>query len=267
MTASRYAYSNASGHAGDHHTALAELLDGASGQRVGGLLDLAGKRCLEVGAGGGSFALWLAEQVGPTGTVLATDITPRPVAAHPRLTVIAHDVTTDAIPEAGSWDVIHARLLLNHLPERRKVLAVLAAALAPGGYLVTEDFWSEPPASWVAFAPDRADRALLRDYHTAVLKVLDAHGNSRAWAAEAYTAMREEGLVSVETTVAARSWPGGGPGARLLAATLNQTRGDLIDIGGLDPAQLDRVQELLGDPDVVLHGHRMYTTSGRKPIG
>ena len=33
-----------------------------------------GKRCLEVGAGGGSVALWLAGQVAPGGTVVATDL-------------------------------------------------------------------------------------------------------------------------------------------------------------------------------------------------
>lgn len=36
-----------------------------------------GWRCLEVGAGHGSIARWLAERVGPTGSVLAADIDPR----------------------------------------------------------------------------------------------------------------------------------------------------------------------------------------------
>ena len=33
-----------------------------------------GWRCLEIGAGRGSMAVWLAEQVGPSGEVVATDI-------------------------------------------------------------------------------------------------------------------------------------------------------------------------------------------------
>jgi ubiquinone/menaquinone biosynthesis C-methylase UbiE len=36
-----------------------------------------GWRCLEVGAGHGSVAGWLAAQVGPQGKVVATDINPR----------------------------------------------------------------------------------------------------------------------------------------------------------------------------------------------
>ena len=33
-----------------------------------------GSRCLEVGAGGGPVARWLAEQVAPDGVVIATDL-------------------------------------------------------------------------------------------------------------------------------------------------------------------------------------------------
>ena len=40
-----------------------------------------GARCLEVGAGSGSMALWMAARVGETGHVLATDINPRFVEA------------------------------------------------------------------------------------------------------------------------------------------------------------------------------------------
>jgi predicted O-methyltransferase YrrM len=44
------------------------------------LIDLGiapGWRCLEVGAGGGGVARWLAERVGETGRVVATDINTR----------------------------------------------------------------------------------------------------------------------------------------------------------------------------------------------
>jgi ubiquinone/menaquinone biosynthesis C-methylase UbiE len=33
-----------------------------------------GWRCLEVGAGRGSMAVWLAQRVGPSGHVVATDV-------------------------------------------------------------------------------------------------------------------------------------------------------------------------------------------------
>ncbi len=36
-----------------------------------------GARCLEVGAGSGSIARWMADEVGPAGRVLAVDLDPR----------------------------------------------------------------------------------------------------------------------------------------------------------------------------------------------
>lgn len=100
----------------------------------------AGWRCLEVGAGTGSVAAWLLERVGAEGQVVATDVETRwlePMAAM-NLEVRHHDLAADPI-EAQGFDLIHARLLLEHLPGRRAVLAKLVAALRPGGWLVVED--------------------------------------------------------------------------------------------------------------------------------
>jgi ubiquinone/menaquinone biosynthesis C-methylase UbiE len=99
-----------------------------------------GWQCLEVGGGGGSIAAWLAARVGPTGHVLVTDIDPRflePLDA-PNVEVRRHDIVTDPLPEAA-FDLIHARAVLIHLPERERVLARLVSALKPGGWLVDEE--------------------------------------------------------------------------------------------------------------------------------
>ena len=84
-----------------------------------------GWACWEVGAGGGSIARWLAERVAPTGTVLATDLdlTRIPEGGPSNLTFVRHDVVHDPIPTA-EYDLVHARLVLVHLPEREEVLRV-----------------------------------------------------------------------------------------------------------------------------------------------
>jgi 2-polyprenyl-3-methyl-5-hydroxy-6-metoxy-1,4-benzoquinol methylase len=258
-----YVFDNHSAFSADHHDALATLLNPTSAAYTRQLLRLDGARCLEIGAGTGSFAVWLADQVGTSGQVLATDIKPDRIPDHPGLRVIRHDIVAEVVPEAGSWDFIHCRLVLNHLPARRSVLATLAAALAPNGVLLTEDWWSEPPEVWVAYTPDPADAVLLRAYHRASLAVLDAHGNDRSWATGAHQAMRAEGLAAVRTWVNAESWPGGSPGTRLLGATACQTRDELIE-QGLTAAELDRVVALFRDPQTTFHGHRLYSTAGRR---
>jgi len=62
-----------------------------------------GWSCLEIGAGDGSVARWMAARVGPAGFVLATDIDPRFVledsGANPaNMEVRVHDIVTDSLP-------------------------------------------------------------------------------------------------------------------------------------------------------------------------
>lgn len=118
---------------------LASLFDPWTRAHLDALGLSAGWRCWEVGAGGPNTVRWLAERVGPTGHVLATDLDPRwaAAAAGENVSVLAHDVA-QAPPEA-SWDLIHARLVLTHVPERERALRNLAGALRPGGWLVVED--------------------------------------------------------------------------------------------------------------------------------
>jgi 2-polyprenyl-3-methyl-5-hydroxy-6-metoxy-1,4-benzoquinol methylase len=258
-----YVFDNHSTFADIHHQALSALLDPCSAAYTTELLSLPGAHCLEVGAGAGSFAAWLAGQVGAAGQVLATDLKPDRIPVRPQLTALTHDIVTEKVPEPGSWQLIHCRLVLNHLPARREVLAKLAAALAPGGVLLTEDWWSEPPEVFVAYTPEPADAELLRAYHRAALAILDAHGNTRAWAAAAHRAMREEDLTGVRTRVTAGSWPGGSPGTALLTASVGQTRAELL-AHGLTATDLDRCLTLFRDPATTFHGHRLYSTSGSR---
>lgn len=100
-----------------------------------------GWRCAEVGAGTGSVARWLADRVGPAGRVLATDVETRwlEALASPTLDVRRHDVAADPLEE-GAQDLVHARLVLEHLPDRVEVVGKLARSLRPGGWLVVEDY-------------------------------------------------------------------------------------------------------------------------------
>ncbi len=94
-----------------------------------------GRRCLEVGAGGGSIATWLAAKVEPAGEVLATDISTRhlDVVDRPNVEVRRHDILGDPLPEEG-FDLVHARLVVEHLG--RRALERMAAAVRPGGWVV-----------------------------------------------------------------------------------------------------------------------------------
>ena len=52
----------------------------------------------------------------------------------------AHDLRRDTAIPGGPYDLVYARLVLFHLPERVAVLGRLWDAVAPGGHLVVQDY-------------------------------------------------------------------------------------------------------------------------------
>ena len=110
-----------------------------------------GWRCLELGGGNGSIAEWLADTVGPTGSVTSIDIKPVLLELVPaqNLTVEQVDVRAGELPP-DAYDLVTCRALLHQISEYAPtVLAKMAAAVKPGGWLVVQepDFSSRQPRS------------------------------------------------------------------------------------------------------------------------
>ena len=91
----------------------------------------------------------LAQRVGPGGRVLGVDADSSIGAlavemlrggGHRHCTFQAHDLTADDPGPGAPFDLVYARLLLFHLPQRVAVLARLWDAVAPGGHLVVQDY-------------------------------------------------------------------------------------------------------------------------------
>ncbi len=98
-----------------------------------------GWKCLNVGAGHGSITLWMANRVGPTGRVVATDIRPElHVGASAQVEIRKHDIVKDEI-ENDHYDLVFARMLLQHLKEPEKALSRMVDAVKPGGWLLIEE--------------------------------------------------------------------------------------------------------------------------------
>ncbi len=108
-----------------------------------------GASCLDAGCGPGETMRLMAQRVGPAGRVLGIDVD-APLGAtaqamlrgagHHQCTFRVHDVTADEPIPDGPFDIVYARLLLFHLPQRAAVLARLWDAVAPGGHLVVQDY-------------------------------------------------------------------------------------------------------------------------------
>jgi SAM-dependent methyltransferase len=260
--AATYSFDNDDPAAAERHRLLAEILDPFTRRRLGAAGDLAGRRCLELGAGGGSIAAWLADRAGPGGHVLATDLNPRHLRTGRGYAVLRHDLVTEPVPEPP-WDLIHARLVLMHLPARREILGRLVAALAPGGVLLLEE-WASAYPRLVLAAPDEAAAALVERYHDVlVTRLLPANGSDTEWAGKAHAAMLDAGLRDVETEIEAGSWAGGTAGARLIAVNVEQV-GAGLRTAGFAGAELAALRRLAVDPRLVVRGHFTYSTMGRR---
>lgn len=108
-----------------------------------------GGSCLDAGCGPGETMRLLARRVGAGGRVvgmdadvsigiLAVEMLHR--TGHRQCAFHAHDLTADAPVPGAPFDLVYARLLLFHLPQRAAVLARLWDAVAPGGHLVVQDY-------------------------------------------------------------------------------------------------------------------------------
>ncbi|POX64432.1 hypothetical protein C3492_05150 [Streptomyces sp. Ru62] len=114
--------------------ALAGALDENTFRRLERLPLREDWHCLEIGAGLGTTARWLAARCS-RGRVVATDIDTRlfpDTGSRNGWEVREHDVTRDEFP-AGSFDLVHARWVFSHLRSRDADLVRVVRWLKPGG--------------------------------------------------------------------------------------------------------------------------------------
>jgi SAM-dependent methyltransferase len=262
MSDTSYVFDNAHGETRERFPALSDLYDDETIRCLQSVGVAAGWQCLEVAAGGGSIAQWIAGQVGSRGRVLATDIDTRFLQSlgGPELEVRKHDITRDALPEAA-FDLVHARLILVHLPERELALAKMVDALKPGGWLVCEEFDSLSMAADPARHPDEC--ALKAQ--AAMQRVMAARGANTRYGRDLAARMRARGLVDIRARGWMAMWQGGSAGARLFRANFEQLREDLLRIGRLTKAEVDDDLARLDDPRSLFPSPVMWSVCGRKP--
>lgn len=266
---SQYLFDNAASQTPQRFSSLETLFDSATIRYLEARGIVAGWQCLEVGGGSGSIAAWLAERVGPSGHVLVTDIDPRHLAAvatlgFPQLTVQQHDIATDPLPE-GAYDLIHARLVLIHVPTHEQALAKLVTALRPGGWLIVEDF--DPTFVDRAFpSEDSAGAVLYQKMLAAQLQLRAARGNDiSGWGRRLYTLFRAQGLVDVGMEGRLTIWPGGSVGSRLDRANFEQVGAEVVAQGMMSEREVEEVLALLDDPAFAASTPIMMSAWGRRP--
>ncbi|WP_084132425.1 class I SAM-dependent methyltransferase [Parafrankia colletiae] len=220
-----------------------------------------GWRCLEVGAGAGTVATWLAGRVRPAGGhVVATDIDPRPLddLAGPNLTVLHHDITCDPQPPGGPFDLVHARFVLEHLPAREEVLDRLVAWLAPGGVIVVESIAGFPVGS----SPHPAFRRAMHAVEDVLAVTI---GTDATWGRRFPAPLLDRGLLDVGLTVSLPATGGANASALCWALTLSRLRPHILEHQLVAADVLDEALDLLADPGFFDLAAATAIAWGRRP--
>jgi SAM-dependent methyltransferase len=235
---------------------LEESLDGLTVHRLERIGVGAGWHCLDIGAGGGSVAHWLARRVGSTGGVLATDVDTRFLEAlnEPNLEVRRHDITADPLP-SGSYDLVHTRLVLMHLPARAAVLSRLVTALKPGGWLLVEE-WDVFPI--VGLATGSYARVW-----EAFVQMSRQVGSLGDWARNLPTLLAREHMVKMAAEADISLFHGGSAQAHFWDLTWEQVR-ERIETVGATPSEFDQVRALLSDERQWLVGPALVAVWGQR---
>jgi 2-polyprenyl-3-methyl-5-hydroxy-6-metoxy-1,4-benzoquinol methylase len=257
-----YLLDNAGREAPARFAALSGLFDSGTIRHLEERGVAAGWNCWEVGGGGGSIATWLARRVGDTGRVLVTDIDPRflETLRVPNLAVRRHNIVTDPLPE-GTFDLIHARLVLVHIPQWEKVLHRLISALKLGGWLLNEEFDSQsaPPD------PTVSPGEVLLKTHAAMGRLMADRGFERRYGRLLFGRLRAHGLVNVGAEARMFMVQRGSPGASLVRANYEQLRGAMIEAGYITAQEFDKDLAMLDEPDFMMPSSIMWAVWGCRP--
>jgi SAM-dependent methyltransferase len=227
-----YLLPNASDVAAERFAAFTELFDPPTFAHLDHIGVAPGWRCWEVGAGGTSVVEWLAGRVGARGRVLATDIDVSRVAAaagtaSPQIEVRVHDVAHDPPPE-GQFDLVHARLVLVHLPDRDEALAAMVRVLRPGGWLFVED--ADPALQPLSALEVRGpEQELANKLRSGFRELMAGRGVELAYGRTLPRLLRAAGLREVRADA---SFPVAHPACnRLETATIHLIWDQLVDNG------------------------------------
>lgn len=263
MSTDSYLLDNRAPDAGSRFEALSALFDGVTVRHVDGIGVSAGWRCWEVGAGGPGVPRLLAERVGPAGYVLATDLdvgwmgTDLPGSVR----VCRHDVATDEPPDPG-FDLVHARLVLVHVPQRDEALRRMVAALRPGGWLLIEDFDVKlQPLACVDARREAEHRA--NRVRAGFRKLLAARGVDLAYGRALPRLLRAAGLTDLAADAFA---PVALPAAAALEiANVRQVEAALIRQAGVSADEIDAHLRAVATGQLDIATPLLVSAWGRRP--
>jgi SAM-dependent methyltransferase len=220
---------------------MSELLDPMHHNYIEKLGLQPGWRCLEIGCGNGSISQWLAGQLGPNGIAVASDLDLRYLAGvkAPHLQIRQLNILEDSLEE-GAYGLVTARAILHHLASPEKAVQRMAAALKPGGTLLS----IEPDMLPVTAAEPETMHIFWQGW----LQWSRTMGIDYFIGRKMPRMLAETGLESVSAEGHTAMFNGGSPWADYWIRTMRELRPKLVESGNLTDALMSQFETFYTDP-------------------
>lgn len=231
-----------------------------------------GWNVLDMGCGPRGTLELLSERVGPAGHVTGLDFNPVHVAQARELVeqrglanvdVVEGDARRTELP-AGSFDLIHARLLLVTIPDPSDVVAEMARLVRPGGWVAGDE---ADCSNHVCYPAHPAWNRLADTF----LTTFRQDGADPDLGRRLPELFREAGLVDVGVEARADVYPAGHSRRTVRLEIVQSMRAKIIARELLTERQLDELdraaREHLANPDTVIMPSLYFLAWGRKPTG
>lgn len=219
----------------------------------------AGWSCLEVGAGAGTTSAWMAERVGPTGSVLSTDVDLRfhgsPVG---NTEIREHDITRDPLPD-DTFDLVHARAVLQHVAEREVALERMIAALKPGGWIVVEE------ADMRAFEAQPLPEPLGTLHQIMAIGAASQEYREPSFGTRLLRLAQDHGLADVEARGIVETMRAGEDSGEWWFLAVEHVRDRIVDAGVMSGDDFDAALSIARTPGFKMLGPTSIQVTGRKP--
>ncbi|ADO71702.1 methyltransferase domain-containing protein [Stigmatella aurantiaca] len=229
-----------------------------------------GARAIDLGCGPRGVLDQLSARVGPSGTVVGLE-RGEDTLARARVFVAEHGLHNVELIQGdaratgqppGSFDLVHARLVLVNVPRPEEIAREMVALARPGGAVASHeaDYWPhrcDPPCpAW-----DRLFelfQAHSRD-----------HGVDLFVGSRSHRLLREAGLTDIQVRPIVYVYPKGHPRREIFVHFIQNVRTELLEAGRIEAKELDGLMtELvahLAREDVLVISHMFFQVWGRKP--
>ncbi|AGP42073.1 methyltransferase [Sorangium cellulosum] len=203
-----------------------------------------GWSCLEVGAGAGSIASWMAERVGQEGEVVAVDLDVGFMDASqlPGVRIIEGDIRRLDF-HAARFDLVHARYVLIHNAHFQDLLDAMLAALKPGGRLVLEE-----PDFTAARGASGPDIAAFDRVNQAILAMFQAEGKDPGLGLRLPAILASRGLAIEAVENEVPLCPGGHPLSEIMSLSATQLQDKYLATGRISAEDLAGYARFAADP-------------------